>query len=52
MLLSFNVVNVSIPTQLFLIVFFLRLLFVEKGVFDIINFDNIYICKPIYIMRC
>ena len=60
MLLSFNMVNVSIPTQLFLIVLFLRLLFVENGVFDIINFDYIYIyihiyvyvCKPIYIMRC
>lgn len=42
MLLSFNMVNVSIPTQIFLIVWFLRLLFVENGVFDIINFDYIY----------
>lgn len=52
MLLSFDVVNVSIPAQLFLILIFLRLLFVERGVFNIINFDNIYICKPIYIIRC
>lgn len=42
LVLLFNVVNGATPSQLFLTIFFRRQLFVERGVFDIMNVDNIY----------